>query len=320
MTTPVLALIAAVAVHLPQTSQLPGIDGVIDKVHQIGTQGPLYFTLKSIEYSVSRFTYGGHATIPNSDQKLLRLKFTIQNPVGSEVKVENGSIRFTAVSERDQNFENAIYFGIVDTKDTLSMRLKPAQKVEVEAAILIPNDVDIRKLIVLPRKGDTGKVIRYNISGHVQPLPELFRKNELEYHANEVVEAPRDTFLPMSVSDISVPAGPFGVSATAGSTKAPRGQAYYSVIATLRNGHSAEWTPKALYLKGEMAMPNGTKIKLRFCRVPGTDQGFSAKLLPGATAKAEFIFQAVQDAKPVSVRIWETNSGGVSRSYQYKFN
>src|SRR4051794_31520218 len=74
----------------PQTER--GVRGVTPLVGDVGQLGVTYtlpdspwnFTLKSAEFSIGRVIIGGTVYAPQADQKLLVLRYTVQNSSGEQ--------------------------------------------------------------------------------------------------------------------------------------------------------------------------------------------------------------------------------------------
>ncbi|MEA2554313.1 MAG: hypothetical protein QOJ65_2489, partial [Fimbriimonadaceae bacterium] len=120
------------------TTQLAGDDGKINVTYTIGATEPVNITLTEAKFTVERMNIGGYTHAPSKTQKMLVLTLTIQNPTKTETGFNNGTLKFTAV---DQDNENRPGIGEVVRKgsvEPLDISLKPAQKIEVQTAILVP--------------------------------------------------------------------------------------------------------------------------------------------------------------------------------------
>jgi hypothetical protein len=183
------------------TTQLPGDFGKIGTTYTIGAREPINFTLKSAEYSVTPRTFGQNTYVPKADQKLLVLHYTVHNPVPREQGYDWSDIRFTAVDARDTNHDG-IQAVVRDGESLpLSIALKPAQKLDVVAAILVPAEGVVPKLIVEREKG--APVIRYDLRGKVKPLPAPIADpaDASGATARKEVPTPAGQFVPTGVFD-----------------------------------------------------------------------------------------------------------------------
>lgn len=100
------------------TAQLPGDDGVIGQVYKLRTGNPLYFRLNSVEYTVSQLRFGNGIVIPQSNEKLLVLHFSVQNPQNTESLVRFDSLKFTAVDAMNVNHDGRSPLGDELTQGT----------------------------------------------------------------------------------------------------------------------------------------------------------------------------------------------------------
>ncbi len=131
------------------TTQLPGDFGKIGQTYTMGGSYPLNFTLQSVRYTAERFTVQNNTYVPADDQKLMILRYTVHNPMPREQRYYWADLKFTAVDAIDTNHEFITAVRRAGVKEqSFSQQLKPAQKVEIEAAILVPANGEIPKLIV----------------------------------------------------------------------------------------------------------------------------------------------------------------------------
>jgi len=151
------------------TTQMPGDFGKFGQTYTIGKYEPVNFTLKSADYSIETYVVDSHIYVPTVEQKLLILHYTIHNPLPKEQVYDWHSIKYTIVDAKDKNADAIQAVAREGTKENGRISLKPAQKVEVVSAILVPAEGVVPKLIVEREKGQP--VIRYDLRGKVTPLP-----------------------------------------------------------------------------------------------------------------------------------------------------
>lgn len=183
------------------TTQLPGDFGKLGTTYTIGTREPINFTLKSAEYSVTPRTFGQNTYVPKADEKLLVLHYTVHNPVAREQGYDWSGLRFTAVDARDTNHDYIQAVAREGEIQPLTSALKPAQKLDVVAAILVPAEGVVPKLIVEREKG--APVIRYDLRGKVAalPAPVADPADPTGATARKEVPAPAGQFVPTGVFD-----------------------------------------------------------------------------------------------------------------------
>ncbi|MGE5532596.1 MAG: hypothetical protein ACM3VW_10830, partial [Bacteroidota bacterium] len=153
------------------TAQLPGDNGTLGQVYTMRKDQPLYFSLKSAEYTLDQVRMGGRTATPTADEKLLVLHFTVQNPLKTEQFVRWDSLRLTAVDATNVNHEGGYDWANPENGEAVSLSLKPAQTVLCYTVINVPAKGQIPKLMVLPEDENDGPVLRYDLRDIVKALP-----------------------------------------------------------------------------------------------------------------------------------------------------
>lgn len=157
------------------TSELPGEKGKFGTVYTLRKNDPLYFSLKSAEYSVSQVVIGDELYAPKVDEKLIVLHFTIQNPQkDKEVFVRWDTLKFQAFDSKNVTHDEIGNWGDTASKQRVEISLKPAQTIEAYTAIPVPADGEMPKLMIQPNENTNDPVIRYDLLGIVAPLKAPF--------------------------------------------------------------------------------------------------------------------------------------------------
>lgn len=180
------------------TAQLPGDDGKLNQAYTMGTRGKLNFTLTGVRYTKVRWNVEGNSTAPGREEKLMILSFSIQNPNPEITPYHSGSLKFTAIDQENENHE---WVGNVVQKasdKSLNINLKPAQKVECEAAIVVPGKGVVPKLMVAHQSG--GDVLRYDLRPIVQKLEKPWSENGDD--VLETIAGEKDTYYPLLQWDV----------------------------------------------------------------------------------------------------------------------
>jgi hypothetical protein len=238
------------------THQLPGQFGVIGKEYTIGTELPLNFNLVNAEYRADRFVGENsvgetYSWVPLKNQKVLILRYTVQNPNPKDARLWYMSFKFTAVSADDQNSEQINHPWVGNNTKYQEMQLKPAQKVTLTTAILVPSQGDIPKLIVQRGFDEKAAVVRFDLRGKVKKIVDsAWSSNGID--TLDALEAKLDTYYPWGGSDIQVN-GIEELGSTIGDIKAERGQ---KLIAIKIKARGITPTPSRIWY-GEF----GAKIK-----------------------------------------------------------
>jgi hypothetical protein len=140
------------------TTQLEGEAGVMGKTYTLGQANPWNITLNRAEYTTARLSIGDRYWLPKADQKLLVLHYTVHNPEKAEKLMRFDTLQITAVDAKDTNWESIREIGAEGSGERVQARLKPAQKMNVFTAILVPAAGPMPKIIF--KSGDQ-KVVRY---------------------------------------------------------------------------------------------------------------------------------------------------------------
>ncbi len=151
------------------TKQLGGENNAkIGTTYTLGKKDPINVRLDSVRYSVEPILFGTNMIVPNADQKLMVLNYTLHNPNPRNRQLAWSTIHIFAVDQEDTNWKYVQSVGMKDSGKTCYMALKPGQKTEVYTAILVPAKGEIPKIVF--ESGDK-LVLRYQVAGKVKPLP-----------------------------------------------------------------------------------------------------------------------------------------------------
>ncbi len=299
------------------TTQLAGGAGEVGKTYTIGVRDPLNFTLRSAEYSVVRQTLQD-TIIPTAKQKLLILRYTVQNPRKSEVNLFYGSFSMTVIDSKDVSIDLNTYISRDGENAKLDIQLKPAQKIDVYRAVLVPANVKIPKLIVQSGSGSDGPVVRYDLSGKVKPLTAPFADpgDSSGATALEVVPGVSGTYFPAGGFDVKLESTVF--SADKMNAQSPsEGKRFLIANIGVRSGWvNLENNLYAGTFNFELTDAEGSRQTFNAYLVkPSRDEKFATTLKPGEEAKFRVYFELPKDlaAKTLSVQ----ESSGPSRTYQF---
>lgn len=180
------------------TAQLAGGDGALGKTYSLGkTTNALNFTLAALEYGLAPITMGTNVYAPKADEKLLVLRYTVQNPQKSDTSLYYGSFKMTALDAKDINHELNSDVVRDGTTEIYNAQLKPAQKINLLAVLVVPAAGAIPKLIV--ERGDGSPVLRFDLRGKVKGLVAPFADPADSSGSSALVEVPAQAgvFYPM---------------------------------------------------------------------------------------------------------------------------
>ncbi|WP_019011312.1 hypothetical protein [Deinococcus aquatilis] len=273
------------------TTQLSGQNASVGQTFTIGKTSPLNFTLTSAEYSVGRLEIGSNVWLPKANEKLLILRFTIQNPQAREVGYYWGDVKFTAVDAQDRNYEGASAIARSGTTEALRVTLKPAQKVDVTTVLVVPAAGSIPKLIV-QRSTDSG-VLRYALNGSVKGLTAPFADpTDLSgATALETVPVTPGTFVPLGEYDVRL-----DTLETTGDliqNKSPKaGYTFFTAVFTLKNPLKRPINYYWGNFDATLRDTDGDTVAYNKVMLKATkDESATGTLRPGENARIRFYFE-----------------------------
>jgi hypothetical protein len=299
------------------TAQLAGGEGVIGKTYTVGKgDDALNFTLKSVDYSVSRATVGTTVYVPKADEKLIVLHYTVQNPQNREVPFSYYSFKFTAVDARDTNHVFDNYIGREGSTDNLDMRLKPAQKIDAYAAWVVPASGVTPKLIV--ERGTGNPVLRYDLRGKTTKLAAPFADPADASGASALEEVPAEIgkFYPAQKFDIKLDSVAYSTNKILNKTPAAN-QRFLVATFTVKNatGKTAGEAPFSYSSFGiELRDADGDREKFEDYLVKASrDENHDGRLKPGEETRFRVFFSLPQDLDGKTLYIRE----GTSRTFAF---
>jgi hypothetical protein len=184
------------------TAQLAGGQGALNQMYSLGKDRPLNFTLKAVELSAVRQTLRT-TYIPKQNEKLVILRFSVQNPQKTDFDLDYADFKFTLVDNKDRNYEVDSYLARDGETQEFSAALKPAQRVDVYMVHAVPADVSLPKLIVQRGGESNAPVIRYDLRGKVKGFTAPFAdpKDSSGSTVLETVPGKPGTYYPMGYLD-----------------------------------------------------------------------------------------------------------------------
>ena len=287
------------------TTQLPGDFGQLGTTYTIGKSEPTNFTLRSAEYSVVPLTLGNNTWVPKADQKLLVLRYTVHNPMPREQSYDWSRLRFTAVDSKDTNHEFIQAVGRDGTNEILSLRLKPAQKIDVYAAILVPAEGVVPKLIVEREKG--APVIRYDLRGKVKPLPAPIadEADETGATARKEVPAQAGAFYPLGVYDARLDEVAY-TSDTLAKRAPGEGKRFLTAVFTIKNRAGRNERYVWSDFLPDLRDADGEKVPYTQALLKASrDEIAHGELAPGEEARVRFFFPLPAEVAGKTLRLAE---------------
>ncbi len=307
------------------TVQLAGDNGVFGRVYSIGKASPLYIRMKSIEYTTEQVAMGSMMFVPKSDEKLMVLHFTVQNPQKAELFVRGDySFRFTAVDGQNANHDAKWGWGNEDDPlhPTFAMKMKVKQTSNVYACIVVPAQNGVPKLMVLPPGNSDGPVLRYALNPDPtapvenKPIPLQAPiadpKDPTGYSALDTVPGVVGAAYPYTDYDITVQ----GFEYTTGALDAgpPPAGGRYLIVTLLVKGDSFG-NPMFRFdsIRYTLESTDGEMLKYQNTLLATANRSAGKNLKPGEEYTVRAYFTVPKDVTPKTL----TMKQGVSRTYEY---
>ncbi len=303
--------------------QLAGDKGVFGTVYSIRKDNPLYFRLKSAEYTTQQVVIGDELYVPKADEKLLVLHFTIQNPQKTEQFVRWDSLKWNAVDSDNNNHEEQNDWGNDDTPDhpRVEMNLQPAQTKNVITALVVPAKGSTPKLMVLPGENN-GPILRYmlypdptapsqNKPGTLA-APVADPKDTNGYTALQTVKGAVGTAYPYNDFDVTVEKFEYTTDKV-GDYEPEEGGRLLLVTALIKN----EW-PREEFLRWDsfaptLATENGDSMDYKDMYSASAPRSFQQNVKPLGEARVRMIFSVPKDMTPGTLTLKEDES----RTYEF---
>ena len=284
------------------TTQLPGEFGKLGTTYTVGKSEPVNFTLKSAEYSITPVMIGNSIWVPKADQKILVLHYTVHNPLPREQRYSWSQIHFTAVDAQDKNQEMIQAVNREGTTESFDVNLKPAQKIEVSAALLVPAEGVVPKLIVEREKG--APVIRYDLRDKVAALP-LTVAAAPGVDAPKIVSATPGAFyttgvFDMRLDEIAYAPGPLNRQSPGS------GKRFLTAIFTLKNRTKQSQRYYWGVFVADLKDADGEKSPYVQTLLKATrDESVDASLAAGEDVRIRFIFAIPDNVTGKTIRVLE---------------
>lgn len=290
------------------TNQMAGDQGKFNTVYTIGTRNFVNITLTDAKFTVERFNIGDNSITPNKDQKVLVLTYTVHNPNKEITPYNGGTLKFTAVDQEDVNHEAGYNVTEKSINEPLNVQLKPAQKITVQTAILVPAKGTVPKLIVQHESG--GAVLRYDLREVLKPLEAPFAGQGFD--ALQEVTPDPSTYVPGMLFDFKYMSNGFQ-ERQLGPTTIPDTQVFFLPKFMVKKPTKMN---AVMRLNALAVTEDGDRYPATAIYKASVDEHASSYLEYGQENAVRMVIVVPKKAKIVAVRMWESN-GGDSRLYLY---
>ncbi|HVK06067.1 MAG TPA: hypothetical protein VM490_21535 [Armatimonadaceae bacterium] len=302
------------------TTQLPGDFGKLGQTYTVGKDTPINFTLKSAEYTTARFNADEYSSIPGKSQKLLVLHYTVHNPLPREQRYYWADLKFTAVDSKDVNHEFTQSVTREGTTERVEVTLKPAQKLEVQTAILVPAAGVVPKLIV--SRDDGSPVVRYDLRGKVKPLPAPIADpaDPTGATVRKAIPAEANTYYPLGEFDVQFESAAYTTEELRGQS-AGDGNRYLTATFRIKNATN---TPKRYYwatFTPELRDADGEKVEYPQTLLKATrpEVAEGGDVAPGEEVRFRFFFVLPEKVAGKTLTLTE-DAGGDPPTHGYVFD
>jgi hypothetical protein len=304
-------------------SQLAGSDGKIGTLYSIGQRSPLAVNLASTEFSVMPVAIGANKLVPNGEQKLVIVRFSVQNPQKTDVEFSSRALRFTLSDEQSATTSpdpNAGLLFVAREGDVMPFQgnLKPAQKLNVYAVLVVSGAANINKLI-LQRAGEANApVVRYAITPRGLSAPIA---GAAPYIALSQVNGQLNTYYPSSEAEIKLESAGFSATERLNQLAPSSGKRWLVLNFAARNPFTASGVKVAYgpcFMSLALTDQNDERQSSDYCNTPlfrpSRDERFSGELNSGEEVRFRIGFQVANTANIESLTLQVGRDG---RSYRF---
>jgi hypothetical protein len=263
---------------------------------------------------VDTLVIGDYVYYPKADEKLLVLHLNLHNPQHQESFARYDTFSITAVDAKNENHEHIQDAGIESSasKASFSMSMKPAQKVDVFTAVVVPAKGEVPKVIL---KSSDNLVLRYDLKGKVKGLasPDADPSDPTGATALSKVPAKLSEAYPLGEFSVKVNGFSFSDKPLA-DKEMSEGSHYLVVNLTIKN-----IAPTKQFMRGDsfsvsLQDADGAKTQPEWdLYLASRDVGFSDDLESGQEMRGRYVFMVPKDLAMKTLTI--TREG--LRAYEY---
>jgi hypothetical protein len=299
--------------------QLLGYEGAPGQTFTLGKDVPLNFTLRKVEYSAGRSNIGDYIAYPKGDEKLLIVRYTVQNPQNKPLNYSANYLTFRAVDASGVTRNHSGHIAREVTGEALRLTLNPGQKVDGYTAIKVAAFGEVPKLIVAHYYETKAPIVRYDLRGKVAKLaaPVADPADAKGATARKMVPASAGTFYPITeFFDARLDSATYSTEPNMGH-KAGAGKRFVNTVFTIRNKGPRATRYSAADFRADLKDADGEKVNYNSEMLkPSRDERASGELLPGEEARVRFFFELPQnvDARTVLLQYGYDRE---SRTYAY---
>ena len=274
-------------------------------------------TLKSAKYTVERVNIGDACYFPQADEKLLVLRFRVENPGKDMLTFDGNSIPFSVMDAAGVSHESVQDVGLEPAQETAEFELKPGEAQDDLYTVLVTSGTgsDTALVVETGREGIKEDAVRCLLFGKVQPLSAPFTSPLDRSGATALrrVSARRGIFYPMALLDARLDSAAY-TSQPLGGSPPDAGQRYLTATFTIQNKSpgrlgisGVNFTPVLRDAQGQTWEYNQSIYQ------PATDVPADTLLAPDAKTDIRFFWSLPTATRPQTLSLTE----GESRAYVF---
>ena len=301
---------AGSATASPGTAELAGDNGKMGTVYSMLKGSPLYFSLKSAEYTTKQVVIGDTLYFPAAEEKLLLLHFSVQNPQKTETFIRGDIMKFMAVDAANVNHEGIGTWGDAESHNTVELNLKPAQRIDLYSVIVVPAKGVVPKLMVQPANDNDGPVLRYDLHDVVTALPAPIADPADKTGATALTEVPAQVGAAYPHENFTLTVEKFAYVTTALNNQTPDEGARYLVANLLIKNES----PHDSFLRSDELHPevtdaDGAKLTYNDMLFATRDAVVEQNLKPATDLHVRIYFTVPKGSTPASLSLKGSDTG-----------
>jgi hypothetical protein len=297
-----------------------GVRGATPLAGDIGQLGVTYtlpespwnFTLKSAEFSVGRIVIGSNIYAPQADQKLLVLRYTVQNSSTDGHGVSYNTIHFTVVDPTNVNRDGIDDGGNAATHATVDQNLLPGQKVDVYTAVIIPAKGTVPKLLM---NWGGSRIVRFFLADQLARLPAPFADPADASGATALAEVPAEAgkYYPLLNLDAQLVSTAWTTETLAGN-ECPEGKRFFVATLRVKNQSPAKLPCDYGRFKTRLLTSDGDRVEYNEFLLKTTgDEQVNRELDPGEEYTVRLFFAVPKEVDAKTLLFSE----GDSRAYAF---
>jgi hypothetical protein len=227
------------------------------------------------------------------------------------------SVTFTAVDKKDVNHEYIQAVTREGTSEQVDVSLKPAQKLDVQAAILVPADGVVPKLILQREEG--APVVRYDLRGKVKPLPAPVADPADPSGATvrKAIPAEADVYYPLGAFDVKFESAAY-TSEPLQSDGPGDGNRYLTATFRIKNATNA---PQRFYwatFAPDLRDADGEKVEYPQSLLKATrNETAEGNVAPGEETRIRFFFVLGEKVAGKTLTLAENAGNDPSHAYVF---